>query len=192
MALSEFLSGLVGGICVLIGVYVTHKLSESKRHNEQADIIKGVLQGLHDEIETLWEIYTERVGKIVETLQDGQGFEGYWVVSQDYFTVYSSNAHLIGQITDVDLRKEIISTYTIAKSLLDTFRMNNELVSRLEQSSLLANETNKEEHKQEVIMRRQQVALYAAGLKQIHADLKTRTSSLLRSLRKYGVLNERQ
>lgn len=189
--MTSFLSALLGGFFVLIGVYVTHKLSERKRHNEQADIIRGVLQGLHDEIETLWDIYTERVGKIVETLPNGQGFEGYWVVSQDYFTVYSSNAHLIGQITDVDLRKEIISTYTIAKSLLDTFRMNNELVNRLEQSALLANETNKEEHKQLVLMRRQQVSLYAVGLKQIHADLKTRTSSLLRSLRKYGVLSER-
>ncbi len=192
MSLSEFLSALLGGTCTLIGVYIAHKLSENKRRKEQADIIQGVLQGLHDEIETLWDIYTDRVGKIIETLQDGQGLEGYWFVTQDYFTVYSSNSHLIGQISDVDLRKEIISTYTIAKSLIDTFRMNNELVNRLEQSAILANETNDEGHKQEVIMRRQQLVNYAVGLKKIHADLKTRTSSLLRKLRKHGVLNERQ
>ncbi len=190
MALSEFLAALLGGACTLIGVVFAHKLTERKRRDEHSLLIQGVLQGLHDEIETLWEIYTERVGKIVETLQDGQGFEAYWAVTQDYFTVYTSNAHLIGQITDVDLRKQIISTYALAKSLVDTFRMNNELVNRLEQAVLLANETHSEKHKQEVIMRQQQVAHYATSLKQIHADLKTRTSSLLRSLRKHGVLNE--
>jgi hypothetical protein len=78
----------------------------------------------------------------------------------------------------------------MARSLIDTFRMNNELVNRLEQSAFVANETNKEEHRQEVIIRHRLVALYGDGLRRIHADLKTRTSSLLRSLRKHGVLNE--
>jgi hypothetical protein len=159
---------------------------------EQADIIQGVLQGLHDEIETLWEIYSERVGHHIETLQEGQGFECYWVVMQDYFTVYTSNSHLIGQITDVDLRKEIVATYITAKSLVDTFKMNNELVNQLEHATLLANETQNEKHQQEVVLRHQQVASYASNLKQIHTDLKTRVSSLLRNLRKQGVLNEGQ
>jgi hypothetical protein len=165
---------------------------KEKGGNEQADIIQGVLQGLHDEIETLWEIYSERVGHHIETLQEGQGFECYWVVMQDYFTVYTSNSHLIGQITDVDLRKEIVATYITAKSLVDTFKMNNELVNQLEHATLLANETQNEKHQQEVVLRHQQVASYASNLKQIHTDLKTRVSSLLRNLRKQGVLNEGQ
>ncbi len=190
MALSEFLAGLLGGCCTLLGVLVAHKLSERNRRREQAKLLQGMLQGLHDEIETLWEIYVERMGSRVETLQDGEGIEGYWAVTQDYFTIYTSNCHLIGRISDVDLRKEIISTYTIAKSLLDSFRMNNELVSQLEHAILLANETGNEAHMEEAALRRKQVVTYAIGLKRIHAELKDRASSLLRNLRKHGVLNQ--
>lgn len=190
MSFSEFFAALLGGGCTLIGVLFAHKLSNRKRSREQSELLQGVLQGLHDEIETLWEIYTDRIGSHLDSLQDGQGFEGYWAVTQDYFTVYTSNCHLIGRITDVDLRKEIISTYSIAKSLVDSFKMNNELVSQLEQAAILARETQNEAHMQEVALRRQQVANYAAGLKRIHADLKAKTSSLLRNLRKHGVLSE--
>ena len=196
MALSEFLAGLLGGLiggcCTLLGVLVSHKLSGRNRRREQDELLQGVLQGLHDEIETLWDIYIERVGRQVETLKDGKGIESYWVVTQDYFTIYTSNCHLIGRISDVDLRKEIISTYTIAKSLLDSFRMNNELVNQLEQAMLLANETGNETHMREATLRRQQVVTYAIGLKIIHAELRDRTSSLLRNLRKYGVLNQKK
>jgi hypothetical protein len=190
MDLSEFVAALTGGVFALTGVYIAHLLGEKRRRREEADVIQGLLQGLHDEIETLSEIYYERVGAAVEALQDGQGFESYWVVTQDYFTVYSSNCHLVGKIPDVDLRKEVIVTYTTAKSLLDTFRMNNELVNRLEQSVLLANETKNQQHVQEAIIRRKQLALYANSLKKIHASLKPRVSSLLRNLRKHGVLHE--
>jgi hypothetical protein len=192
MTLSAFISALIGGGCTLIGVLLAYKMSEKKRRNEQSDLIKGVLQGIHDEIETLWEIYSDRVGHIIESLQEGQGFEGYWVVTQDYFTVYTSNSHLIGQIPDVDLRKEIIATYSIAKSLIDSFRMNNELVLQFEQAVLLANETQNEKHQQVATLRRQQIVVYANSLKRIHGDLKVKVTSLLRELRKQGVLDEGQ
>lgn len=190
MGLSQLPGVLIGGLCTLLGVLLAYKLAERKRRKQEAELLQGVLQGLHDEIETLWDMYTDRVGSQLETLPEGQGLEFYWAARQDYFTVYTSNCHLIGRITDVDLRKEIISTYATAKSLIDTFEMNNQLVSWLEEARILARETQNETHIQQIALRREQVASYAVGLKAIHEDLKTKTSGLLRRLRKLGVLNQ--
>lgn len=48
----------------------------------------------------------------------------YYPVFSDFFTVYHNNAFLISQVQDDGLRKQIVTTYTLAKGLVDSWRLN--------------------------------------------------------------------
>ena len=63
-------------------------------------------------------------------LQKENRTEGLFTASQDYFIVYHSNAALVMQIADANLRRSIIQTYTRAKAVLDTVNMNRLYLER--------------------------------------------------------------
>ena len=83
-------------------------------------MLLGILQAIHDEIETLWDNYMDGIGHHTEALADGQPLNIYYPVTQEYFTVYNTNAFFIGRIRDHDLRKLIVSTYSKARGLIDS------------------------------------------------------------------------
>jgi hypothetical protein len=112
-------------------------------------------------------------------------------VVQDYFTVYNSNTFLIGHIADNDLRKDIVFLYTTAKGLVDSYRLNNDLVQKFEYWSGLHIETQNEIHKNRAAAQYAVLVEYAKTIKKQHDVLKQKSSELLRKLRKSGVLSEK-
>ena len=186
---SSGLGALIGSVLTLIATYLAHLLDRTKVKENEEKLVFGFLQGIHDEIETLWENYNGKVGVHVESLQQGQPFQYYWAVTQEYFTIYTENAHLIGCIDDHDLRKRIVSTYAKAKGLIDSYRMNNELVHKHEQSELIYEETKEEAHAKQAQAGIQILVSYASALKQSHSEVKADVTALLRALRKKGVLS---
>lgn len=113
----------------------------------------------------------------------------FWPITQDYFTIYNTNAFFIGKIKDHDLRKQIVATYAKARGLIDSFRMNNELVQKWEYTAALAQESQLPIHQSNAQARHQSLGRYSAALKNRHFELKTMVSELLRRLRKEGVLS---
>lgn len=65
----------------------------------------------------------------------------YYPLTQDYFTTYQSNAHLIGEIENDDLRNLIIEMYSEAKGVVDSYRYNNHIVGQHEQWAWTAAES---------------------------------------------------
>lgn len=188
--ISTGIGAFIGSVLTLAATFIAHHLDRKKTEENQERLIFGFLQGVHDEIETLWGLYNHRVGSMVESLQNEQALEVYWPISQDYFTVYVQNAHLIGQIKENDLRKQIVLTYTQAKGLVDSHRMNNELLHRYEQLILLYQETNEQVHLEQANAIHHSLVRYASSLKESRAILKENIESLLRAFHKLGVLNE--
>ena len=74
--------------------------------------------------------------------------------------------------------------------MIDSFRLNNDLVNKFEHSNKIFQETQLEIHKNHAIAHYQALIEYAKTLKQSHIVLKQEVSSLLRELRKQGVLSE--
>ena len=72
------------------------------------------------------------MGARVESLKEGEPLLVYYPLVSDFFTVYNGNSFLIGRIPYNDLRKQIIKTYTLAKGMADSFRMNNDLNQKFE------------------------------------------------------------
>jgi hypothetical protein len=191
---SLFWSAIVGGIITggfsILAVLCAHD-KEIKRQKKQEDsLIKGLLQSIHDEVETLWDTYQEGMGVQLEALPENQPWIGFYPVTQDYFTVYHGNSFLIGKIKDNDLRKSIITTYTRAKGLIDSYRLNNDFSQRYEQLDSLFRQTNNPVFMQQLNAQRTVMIEYVKKIKESHNEVKNNVNSLLRELRKSGVLNE--
>lgn len=183
--------GLIAGFYALKSTQKSFDNQQLHADKNEETLIKGVLQAIHDEIETIMERYQESMGAKVESLNDNEALAFYYPLVSDFFTVYNGNSFLIGRIKDNDLRKQIIKTYTLAKGMVDSFRLNNDLVSKWEFSEKLYAESQLEVHKNQAIAHYQSLIEYAKSLKESHKLLKQETSNLLRTLRKNGVLNEK-
>lgn len=189
---ASVLGALIGGSLALAGAYLSHWLEVKRQNQKEAEHLIGLLQGFHDEVETIWESYHGSAGAQIEALPEGHPFLMYWPITQDYFTIYNTNAFFIGRIKDHDLRKAIIATYTKARGLIDSFRMNNDIVQKYEYAHLLFQETKNPVHQSNVNNYLQSLSRYAANLKRLHGELKVLSSDLLRRLRKQGVLNSKE
>jgi len=192
---SAITGAVVGGL--ITGFFAIKATSKSfehqKEHSDENEeqLIRGLLQAIHDEIETINERYQETMGARLESLPEGEALNFYYPLVSDFFTVYNGNSFLIGRIPDNDLRKQIIKTYTMAKGMVDSFRLNNDLVGKFEYSNKIFEETQLEVHKQHAIAHLASLIDYAKILKSTHGELKKEINNLLRELRKNGVLNEK-
>ena len=194
----SLLSGLIGAVIggVLTGVFSILAVNKTEKHNRDArsendaKVLKGLLQALHDELDSIYERYQETMGAHIEALADGTPLLMYYPVINDFFTVYNANAFLIGRIENNDLRKSLVRTYVLAKGLVDSFRMNNELVSKFEHWHALAAETNSPLHQQNAQSHYNALVVYAKQIKKSHTEVKKSVGELMRMLHKQGVLHE--
>ena len=83
--LASGIGGVIAGGFALAGVGLAHRLSAKSQSVKESRARKAVMQALLDEIETLWDRYTDTLGNQIETLPDGQPFLYYYPVFQDYF-----------------------------------------------------------------------------------------------------------
>ena len=186
--ISSAVGALIGSALTLAGAYLAHWLERSEAERKDADHLLGLLQGIHDEIESLWELYISSIGAHAEALQANAPLMFYWPITQDYFTIYNSNSFFIGKIKDHDLRKQIVATYAKARGLIDSYRMNNDLLQKLEYAAVLAQESQSPIHQAHAKARQQSLVQYSSQLTTRHHELKAMVAELLRRLRKEGVL----
>lgn len=171
-----------GGLAILGGFLAQMKAHHDTKKLEREKLISYLL-AIRAELETTWEVYMKDVGKMIEDYKEGGQLFFHWRVEADYFSIYHSNAHLIGSVTDDTLRKNIVETYTLAKSHLDSWTVNNELLSdhikaaedfRLNQDGELS-----KHYKDWHAETRFRLTSYTNVIKQSHDILKQRIETLL-------------
>lgn len=183
--------GLIAGYFALVTTKQSFKEQRARADENESKLIKSLLQAIHDEIETIYDRYQEEMGSRLESLDEGEALVFYYPLVSDFFTIYNGNSFLIGRIQDNDLRKQIIKTYTLSKGMVDSFRLNNDLVQKFEFSQKVFEETLQEIHNQQMTANYNALSEYAKTLKRTHMSLKQEVATLLRILRKHGVLSER-
>jgi len=192
---SAITGAMVGGL--IAGFFALRAADKAFEHQQihadenEEKLIRGLLQAIHDEIETIWDRYQDTMGSQLDVLKNDEPLNFYYPLVSDFFTVYNGNSFIIGRIPDNDLRKQIIKTYTLAKGMVDSFRLNNDLVGKFEAANKIYQETEEEIHKQHASAHYRGLIIYANTLKHSHQSLKQEVSLLLRTLRKHGVLSEK-
>ncbi|BEN51567.1 MULTISPECIES: hypothetical protein [Serratia] len=192
--LTTLLGAVVGG--GIAGYFSSKATKESHQHQKKISedneklIISSLLQAIHDELETIFDRYHETIGNRIESLPEGGALIFYYPVVNDYFTVYNGNSFLIGRVKNNDLRKSIIKTYTLGKGMMDSLRMNNEILQKVEHWESIHAETQLPIHQEKAKHYYMSLVEYAKSIKKQHLDLKDNLKSTLRALVKNGVLNE--
>lgn len=182
--INSFISALIGGAATLSGVWIANRFQERNRARQQSEYIQGIVNGLHAELEALWLKYDERMGYLVEQLEDDKPLDYYWPITQDYFTFYGANASALGQLTDKQLRLDIVKVYSELKSLIDTFRMNNVLVEKYQIAIDRYLSSKTEANKTILDSAEEQMTEYAKSIKESHVVCKKMICPLLKTLRK--------
>lgn len=190
VVVAAIIGGCIAGFFSLYAIKQTFKNQQTHADENEERLIKALLQAIHDEIETVWNQYQDTMGTDIEALGENKPLNYYYPLISDYFTVYNGNSFLIGRIENDDLRKQIILTYTLAKGMVDSFRLNNDFVSKHELAQKIRRETALVKDRRHVEVLRDTLISYAKKLKARHQTLKAEVNKLLRDLRKHGVLAE--
>ncbi|WP_025040876.1 hypothetical protein [Nitrosospira briensis] len=169
---------LIGGGLTLAGVCLAHRFQKKEAAERDNEHVRGLLQAFHDEIQTLWEIYKAGAGADIVALANNEPMLSHWPLTQDYFTIYNTNASSIGKIKNQELRRQIITTYTKARTMIDSIRLNNDLLHKLEHDCFLFRETPSPANESNASASRNALVGYATALKQSHSELELAASKL--------------
>jgi len=189
--MEQFWSGLGGAViggCIaggfsIFAVYQTNKHNQERLERKEAKELQGLIQALHTEIKSVFEHYQVTVGEDVECcINHEMPLEFYFPISSDYFTVYNENASLIGRIQNDELRQLLVKTYVKAKSLIDSFKMNNEQLAKYEQLCALVSETKNEFYNQKTTEHQKTLIAYSAKIKALHVEVGKHVKDLLNLL----------
>lgn len=150
-------AALVGALVGALATYTVQWASEKRRQSQR---ILGALEGIHAELNTIYVQLTSpnikdswETFKKIDQKKDVPSAEGnledpekpdifpFFVnrlrVPEDYLIVYRSNANLIGQINNSDLRRKIVRTYMFLQIVMEGYKTyNTHLNSLLEKGRI--------------------------------------------------------
>ena len=122
-----FLSFVSGALVSALGLFLAYLGLDKIRQRKK---IKGFSQALYEELKEIGNAYNRDVKIHWEGIEK-YGEEVFMTnisLTQDYSTIYHSNANLIGQIPNSKLRRRIVKTYTSLKVLVDYYKQSNRML----------------------------------------------------------------
>lgn len=185
---SVIIGGIIGGSMSLVASLKAteraYKYRLKLQEESRKEDVKNLIQAIHDEIDILWDRYLWGVGNELEKLAEGEPFLSFYPVTQEYFVVYNANASLIGSIDNHELRKEIVTIYTKAKALIDSYKMNNNYLQRYDYITSLFQETKNPVFEQQAAAIKMLMIDRVKKIKLTHYEIKQDIKSFLEMLKK--------
>lgn len=175
--LSSFITALIGAIIggwfTLRGVDREAKISRAVAEKESLELQLSVLKGIKGEVFTLISLYNKRMQNQINNIEPGKKLLINFPVGDDNFTFYEQNAKTIAKLNDA-ARDSIINIYTYARSLIQTFKGNNQLVVDYEKIlfDMADNNKNKDMYERLYAAKVEVMVDYAQGIKNIDAELR--------------------
>ncbi|MEI7222302.1 hypothetical protein WCT82_14895 [Pectobacterium carotovorum] len=175
--LSSFITALIGavigGMFTLRGVDREAKISRAEADKEALELQLSVLKGVKGEVSTLINLYNKRMQHRIENISPGEILDVIFPIGDDNFTFYEQNAKIIAKLNDTP-RDSIINIYTYARSLIQSFKGNNQLVAEYEKIifDMADNNKNKEMYEKLHAAKIEVMSDYAQGIKAIDAELR--------------------
>lgn len=182
---TEFWSGLggavVGGGFTLLGTIIEGRRQERQNAINAKEERLNVLIGIKAELECLFNIYNARMAEHMSSYNGDGPFFFQFPVTQNYFTFYESNSLALSKVNETTLN-EIVALYATSRSLVDSFRGNNEIIEKLVQARRIYDSTGLEHHKEQFNTDYGIATDYGLGLKEIHLQTMERYQTCLVSI----------
>ena len=168
---------VVGGVFTLRASSKAYRLELAREQQREEKEIQNMLDALGVEIGTLWNFHMKRIGPMVENLPGGGALEFYYPLTQDYFTLYNTNAGKIGAVKDCELSEAIVVCYNKCKKVVDGFKYNNILYR--DYRDLLLMPANSPNHGEYVKAKHQELVDFAKVVVEDHFEVKGYVERLL-------------
>ena len=175
--LSSFITALigafVGGWFTLRGVDREAKITRAEAEKSSLELQLSVLKGIKGGIFTLMSLYNKRMKNHIDSIGPGKTLLINSPIGDDNFTFYEQNAKIIAKLNDA-ARDSIINIYTYARSLIQSFKGNNQLVLDYEKIlfDMADNNKNKDMYERLYTAKIEVMVDYAQGRKNIDAELR--------------------
>lgn len=137
-------AALIIGMASIFGVLIaidsskqelikTLEAQEQRDKTRRDEEIQGVLHAIYEELYVVNEILTsdDMISSWTLFEKEKTFFRRMMGFSQDYLLIYNSNAHIIGQIKNLELRRQIVWTYMMLRLCLETYLHNDEFLIRI-------------------------------------------------------------
>lgn len=94
--------------------------------------LRRVLLGINTELTVAFENYTGAYGPMIEAHIAGTAFRYKYPIDDSGFVFYQTNNAALGDLANDDLRELIIKCYLQTQVILNTHRMNNDMLDEVE------------------------------------------------------------
>ncbi|KGT95795.1 hypothetical protein NG99_01240 [Erwinia typographi] len=170
--LSAWFGARLAGINTIKGINAQANLTEKKAITESLKLQLSVLKGIKGEVSILIGLYNKRMRKHIDAIVPGEMLQVTFPIGEGYFTFYEQNAKEIAKLDDHS-RDSIISIYTYARSMIQTYKFNNELLEDLESISYTIKEKGFDEFYRKVLnAKKDALQEYAQSIKLIDEELR--------------------
>ena len=171
-SVTALIGAVIGGRYTLRGVDREAKITRKEAEREAIELQLSVLKGIKGEMSTLIDLYNKRMRERIDAIKQGDHLHVNFPIGDDNFTFYEQNAKVLAKINDV-ARDSIINIYTYARSLIQSFKGNNQLVMEYEKILFDMADNNKDKEMYERLhdAKMEIMVDYAQGIKAIDAEL---------------------
>lgn len=170
--ITALIGAIVGGFFTLRGVDREARNTRAEAERESIELQLSVLKGIKGEVSTLIDLYNKRMRESIDGISPGKMLLINFPVGDDNFTFYEQNAKVIARLNDT-ARDSIINIYTYARSLIQSFKGNNQLVMEYEKIlfDMADNNKNKDMYERLHEAKIEVMVDYAQGIKMIDSEL---------------------
>lgn len=168
--ITALIGAVIGGRYTLKGVEKEAEINKQASERDSLELKLSVLKGIKGEITTLLGLYDVRMKEHIDDIAPGKILGIGFPVGDDNFTFYEQNAKEIAKLSD-ESRDGIINIYTYARSLIQSFKGNNDLINQYQEMNLLQCKYKDDEHLVTFINDHIECMIdYAQGLKLIDGE----------------------
>lgn len=175
---SALISTAVGAIAAIVGGVVAAEVEKKHAREARRATVVGGVKAIGAELSVNFTRYEERLAPSLRALRRGDIFNFTWPVQAEYFPVYAANASLLGELGNDQLAREIITAVAHAKGMVDSLRLNTDLVQKYELVVKSA-ESATEDGATEILQQRARLEEYAVALKGLDQLLTDTVTGLL-------------
>ncbi|SIO39680.1 hypothetical protein SAMN05444172_1594 [Burkholderia sp. GAS332] len=141
------IAGIIQGIGSLAAVgaavwIYARQYRDKKAENENET--RAFVEAIREEVQAAWDGYCIEIHPALQALPDGQHFGVIYPILTDAFTVYNNGASMAGKIDDAELRRMIVKTYALARSMISSFQLNNSMLTEYKQLFLLYRQSDRD------------------------------------------------